>query len=260
MKKENTYTVYTTLFKRFGLHQLVNPNSPKMFGYNKYVLIHICLITFIITCLVIGLSGFVYDFKEPKNKFNITIIDMELFCILDFIFLGIFKMIMIFLNRNKIFKLFLITNDSFLLSKKYKEYYDKQTFGRHKRTLRWYFGFICISMLTWITPPIVLNIIHFFDMKQKTQIQKIYIFNLKYPFNNETCNSYYTIFFLIESIIAIYALYSIILFDIFMFAMLQFIAEYYAIVSYSFERFDLKFKNENGEFIIEMKRTLIFKK
>lgn len=252
MNKENIYTVYKTLFKQFGLHQLVNPNSPKKFGFNKYVLIHICMIIFIITCIIIGLFGFIYDFEEPKNRFNVTIIDMELFCVINFVFLGIFKMIIIFLNGNKIFKLFFITNSSFLSSKKCKEYYDNQKFERHYKIIfLWYFCFLFLSMFIWITSPIFLNIINFFDTKQKTYSRKINIFNFKYPFNNETYNLYYTIFFFIESITLTYTVYSLMLFDIFVFVMFQLIADYYAVVTCAFERFDFKLENKNGEIIIQ---------
>lgn len=248
MSKENIFTVYTTVFKLFGLQQIVNPNNPKTFGFNKYILIHIFLTIFLITSTIIGMSGYIYDFEGLKNKFNVTILNVEFIFVLDCIIIGLFKIITIFLSRNKILKQLTITYNTFLLSKHCKENYNNVKFGKHyKKSFIIYLFVIITSMLSWIMLPILLNTTHFFGKQPQTHVRELNVLNFKYPINNETHNSYYKIIFFMESIITIYTTYNLMLFDVFVFTTLQLIADYYKVVSYAFEHF--KFKNKNGEFL-----------
>lgn len=256
MSKENIYTIYTTVFKLFGLQQIVNPNDLKTFGFNKYILIHIFLMTFLITSTIIGMSGYIYDFEGPKNKFNVTIFNVEFMFVLDCIFNGLFKMIIILLNRNEILKLLTITYNTFLLSKHCKENYNNVKFGkRHKKSFIIYLFVLTASMVAWIALPFLLNTTHYFR-KPQTHIRELTILNFKYPINNETYNSYYKIIFFVESIITIYTIYSLMLFDVFVFTILQLIADYYKVVSCAFEHF--KFINKNGEFLKSLYKETYF--
>lgn len=250
MSKRNICTIDTTLFRRFGLHQIVNPNGPKKFGFNKYILIHIALFIFMMILTIIGISGYIYDFGESTNKFHITIIDMQFFCAIDCIFLASSKILTIFFYRNKMFNLFNIMHESFFLSKQCKKNYDHVKFKKHyKKTFYLNLCFLIGSIFLWIISPIILILINSFSTKPQTYIRKPNIVNFNYPVSNYTYNLYYTIFYILEGIITIYSVYCIVLFDVFMYAILQLIANYYTVVSYTFEHFDFKIKNKNSEFI-----------
>lgn len=250
MSKKKEHEVYIQLFKLFGVYQLVDPSSPKIFRYKVYNLINIFLVVCSTTLVMIGLSGIFFKVEKPTIKMDNAFKDFQMLFVIACAMVGNIKIMTIVLNANEIFNLLNIAHESFLSIKLSKMNQDCVKFGKHfNKVFPWYFFLLFISLILWITTPIFLNIT---NSVSPENIHKPNFFNLKYPINVETYNTFFMEFYIVETIITIYFIYCIIIFDLFLFSILQLLSNYYEIISSTFEYFDIRSGKKDGEFIISI--------
>lgn len=250
MSKTKEHEVYIQLFKLFGVYQLVDPSSPKIFHFKVYNLINFFLVLCSTTLVVIGLSGIFFKVEKPTIKIENAFKDFQMVFVIACAMVGNIKIMTIVLNTNEIFNLLNIAHESLLSIKLSKKNQDHVKFGKHfNKVFPWYSFLLFISLILWIITPLFLNITNSVSSKN---IHKPNFFNLKYPIKVETYNTFFTEFYIVESIITIYSIYCIIIFDLFLFSILQMLSNYYEIISSTFEYFDIRSEKKDGEFIISV--------
>jgi len=245
MEKNGNYAMSFTLLKLTGFYQMINPNSPKMFGYNIYHLIHIFLVVFTSTVAVTGLTGLVYNNDDPlQNGFQ----DMQILFAISCLTVGNIKVIIIICNANKIWKTFDVEHQSVFSNKYYqKNHFKIKDCREHsRRTLTWYIFIFYTAAVFWILLP---NIVNIDETATNKCIRKINILNLKYPIKLEIYNTYYNAFYVIEAIFCGYVVFGLVVFDIFILAKLQLISTQYDILSSAYEHIIFIDKNENSKLV-----------
>lgn len=255
MKTEKNYAINLTLFKIIGFYQLIDPDAVKIYGYNIYKIINIMLVTITTVITVVGLSGYTYQidnyslddvFKSMKTLFYIACITI-----------GNVKMIIIICNAEKLLKLFNIAHESFFSNKYCRQKYFKLVHHGHRLStiFIWYFILFMSTGIMWMIVPIVILNNHHVDNIQtqnNENIPKINVINLKYPISVNTYNKFYNTIYVIESVMTLYSAYGLVIFDIFLIAILQVISTYYEIISSAYEHIpftDKLLKTENGKSI-----------
>lgn len=243
MNSEEKYLINFTILKCIGFYQLVNPSSPKMFGYNVYRVIHISMVVLTTTVTVIGLTGFVYNNDEFINT---SFKDMQVLFYLACITVGNLKIFIVIYNADEIWKLFNIAHELFLSSKFCKmNYFKIKCCGEQAvRTLHCYLIIFCMTAILWILLPNIVNTDEAFTNKNN---RKLNVVNLRYPVTTETYNTYYNRFYVLEVILCSYCTFGLVLFDIFLFVMLQLISTEYDIVSSAYENNIRVFHDENED-------------
>lgn len=257
MSADEKYAINLTLFKIIGFYQLVDPNGPKMFGYNVYKLVNITLITVTTVITVVGLSGFVYTSNNSKDDiFKI----MQLLFYIACITVGNMKMIIIIYNAKQIWNLFNIAHESFLSSENCRKYYlNLKCCGkRFERTFQWYIFIFFMTAFLWIVVPIIILNNHQIGHTKTQNNENTYminVVNLKYPITVNTYNTFYKFIYVMEVMIVLYSAYGLVAFDTFLIAILQLISTHYEIISLAYENLECNVKNQYSEFIFIYKYT-----
>jgi len=248
MNKDEYYAMSFTLLKSIGFYQMVNPNSPKMFGYNIYHLIHISLVVFTSAVAVIGLTGLVYNNDDSLKK---GFQDMQILFIMSCLTIGNMKVIIIICNANKIWKTFDVEHQSFFSNKYcHRNHFKIKDCREHsRRTLTWYIFIFLTAAVFWVLSPKIVNTN---ETATNKFIRKINILNLKYPIKLETYNTYYNAFYVIEAIFCLYGVFGLVVFDIFLLARLKLISTQYDILSSAYENIILIGKNKNSKLVYNL--------
>lgn len=245
MNKEKNYAISFFPLKYIGFYQMVNPNSPKMFGYYNSHMIHIFLIMLTTIVTVIGLTGFVYNNDEPlKNEFQY----MQIYFTSTLQMFANIKSIMIICNADEVWKTFFVANETILSNKYCKKNRWKIMNSKEysRRTLILYVFVFFMTAMFWILLSIFLNIV---EPATNKYIRKINIFNLKYPIKVETYNKYYSVVYIIEAILCFYCAFGLVAFDVFILAELQLISTQFEILSSVYEDSVNIDENEDGKSI-----------
>jgi len=243
MDTEKKFSVNFILLKLIGLYQMVNPKSPKMFGYNIYHVIHVFIVVLTTLVTVIGLTGLVYNNdKSLNNSFQ----DMQMLFYIACITVGNIKIIIIICNADEIWKTFDVEHESFLSNKYCKKNFFKINNCRKQsiRTLSLYIFLFYMAGILWIILPIIVNTDEIVINKN---IHKNNVVNLRYPIKVETYNIYYNWLYVIETILCGYCTFGLVVFDIFILAKLQLIATQYDILSSAYENIVFIDENEEGK-------------
>lgn len=255
MSEEENRSNVITLFKTFGLYQIVTPKSPKIFNFNVYILIIIFLSSCTTIMILIGLPGIFLKIEEPTGRVDNGFKSLQtLFCLVCII-VGNLKITSIIINKNKIFKLLNLAHESFLLSVHSKIHTKRLKHGKHFKLIVPVTAIlIFVSLFLWLTSPIVLNGINSVQDKSEINIntRKLSPVNLKFPVKTTTYNRWFFGFYLTESILMSYSIYCMVLFDIYLFSLLQLITNYYTTVTAAFECFNFRGKINDGKWIICM--------
>lgn len=248
---EKSYAFNLTLFKTIGYYQMIDPNSKKIFGFNIYNVINITLVIFTSIMTVIGLSGYFYKadnitYEEYGFK------DLQMLFYLSCICLGNIKISITIYNADAIRKLFNVAHESFL-SNKYcnQDKYKLNICGKKfARIFPWYFFLFFMTAFSWSIVPIV-TIVNYHVTNEETNCnENIYmtnIANLRYPITAKTYNTFYKSFYALEFMMVWYSAYGLVVFDLFIVALLQLLATHYEIISSAYENFKYKAENVNGE-------------
>jgi len=246
---EKKYAFNLTLFRTIGYYQMVDPNSKKIFGYNIYNVINITLVIFTSIMTVIGLSGFVYKTDNITSEEN-SFTDIQMLFYLSCIGLGNLKIAITVYNADAIWKLFNVAHESFLTNKHCKQ--DKYKLNKRgkqfSRIFSWYFLMFIMTAIAWSVVPIVVN--NHAASNETQNNENIYmtnIANLRYPITVKTYNTFYKGFYALEFIMVWYSAYGLVVFDLFIVALLQLLATHYEIISSAYENFKYKAENKDGE-------------
>jgi len=190
---------------------------------------------------VVGLTGFIYSTDVYiNNDFE----DMQLLFYIACITVSNIKVVIIIYNSDEIRKLFDLSHESFLSNKYCKKKYQMKNFKKQSvRTFVWYIFFFYSTALLWILLPNTKII----DETTNMIIRKNNVLNLKYPITVKTYNTYYNIFYVIESILTIYCGFELIMFDVFLLSTLQLISTRYEMVSSAYQNIVLNVQNESRE-------------
>lgn len=249
MDDEETLAIDLKLFKFIGFYQIVDPSSPKLFGYNVYKLVNCILIMVTTTMTVVGMSGNVfgtdgpveYDFKYVQLLFYIG-------CIL----IGNVKLIIVICNAERIFDLFTVAHNSFLTSKHCKKNWRKIENCRRqfKRIFLFYLFFFFMTGILWTSMPVIVNN---YTVSGKLQndlstSRKLSIVNLRFPVTVSTYNKFYSVFFSVECLLVSYCTFGLVTYDLFLIALLLLTSDHYQVVSSAYESFDFKGKHKDGKF------------
>jgi len=193
LDKDEQITVYIKLFRWCGLYQLVHPEGPRVFGYRLYGLINIVLVVFTTTFTALGFVGFVYKLEE---SFDTGFQNMQRLFATACIVVGNLKITTIIWNADKIYELFNIAHETFLLSKHLKKNNTHvKSSGHFWRTFPWYFVLLYTSLFLWVTTPVILNL-YFVDESEliAMNVPKPNFFHLKYPVRTTIYNSYFKVY------------------------------------------------------------------
>lgn len=247
---EKNYAFDLTLFKTIGYYQMVDPNSKKIFGFNICNVINITLVIFTSIMTVIGLSGFLYKFDNVTSEEN-SFKNIQMFFYLSCIWLGNLKIATTVYNADAIWNLFNVAHESFLSNKycKQDKIYKFHDSGKQfARIFPWYFLMFIMTALAWSIVPIVVNNQAAINETQNNEnIYMTNIANLRYPITVKTYNTFYNGFYALEFIMVWYCAYGLVVFDLFIVALLQLLATHYEMISSAYENFINKAENENGE-------------
>ncbi|CAI6361034.1 unnamed protein product [Macrosiphum euphorbiae] len=243
---EEKYAFNLTLFKTIGYYQMIDPNSKKIFGFNVYNVINITLVIFTSIMTVIGLSGFLYksdNITSEENSFK----DIQMLFYLSCIVLGNLKIAITAYNADAIWELLNVAHESFLSNKyckqdKYKLYNCGKRFAR---IFPWYFFMFIMTAVAWSVVPIVVN--NHAATQNNEHIYMTNIANLRYPITVKAYNTFYKGFYALEFIMVWYSAYGLVVFDLFIVALLQLLATHYEIISSTYENFKYKAENKDGK-------------
>lgn len=250
MNKEKKYGTYLMFLKFIGVYQMLDPNTKRVFNINIYALINMILIIITTIMTVIGLTGFVYN---TDDSMDIGLKKMQMIFYIFSILSGNLKIITILYNSKAIQKLFSITQESFLSSKRYKIMYNFKMENCRKQMLKyypWYLLIFIFTAVTWITTPIIVNTMANKEIQNNYAIHRVNVVNMKYPINEETYNTFYYVIFVLESVMCMYCGFGLVIFDLLIFTFLAIIATQYEMIIYAYE--SLKFEDERnyGEYCL----------
>lgn len=250
MDDEETLAINLKLFKLIGFYQIIDPNSPTLFGYNIYKLVNCVLIVITTTITVVGMSGNVIgadDLEDHDFK------DLQLLFYIGCMTIVYVKLIMVMRHSEQIFHLFTVTRKSFLTSKHCKKNWHKiVNCGRQfRRIFPFYFFFFFMTGILWTSMPVIIN--NYTDIgKVQNDMsvgRKRNIVNLRFPVSVSTYNTFYGVFFSVECLLVSYCTFGLVTFDLFLIALLLITSGHYEVVSSAYESFDFKSKHKNGNFI-----------
>lgn len=249
---ENKYAINLTLFKITGFHQTVNPNSPKMFGFNVYQLINIALVTMSTFMIFIGLSGMLFRI-EGSHKYNFKEFLLILFCV-TCIMNGNLRTFIIIYNANFVWNLFDVVHMSFLSNSHCKRNQNKlvECGKSFKKIFLWYLLLFFVIAFVWITMPVFILISKDAKTSKKTQNNDndriANVINFKYPTTVKTYNMFYKVIFVMEASVCFYSTIVIVTFDLFLIAILKIICTQYQMISTAYENLPFKAQSEDGKF------------
>lgn len=214
---------------------------------------NITLVMLTSTITVIGLSGFFYKLDNILYADDSGFKYLQMLFYLACIVLGNIKIVITIYNAKAIWKLYDVAHDSFL-SNKYCNQNNHRVENCGKKFARifvWYFFMYIMTAFLWSIVPIVVN--NSVEIKATQNSENIYmtnIGNLRYPVTAKTYNIFYKSFYALEFITVWYATYGLVVFDLFMVAILQLLATHYEMISSAYENIKCKDENNNSESII----------
>lgn len=208
IKEDDSFSVIN-LTKLFGLYQILNPNTTKIFGYNMY---HIIIV-------LIGLLLFAVSMLSPIGLYNLSSNMTEFSFPFGFIYNMLFscyKMMIILYYSKDVWHNIVVTRFNFMSY----QYYNIQLFKNwQKRAIRIICIFIIISILAlsiWIAIPSVFNTttVTMKNLDGSYSEYRMNIFNLYLIVSNKTYNEFFYIFYIVEISVCVGYYYFTILFDI----------------------------------------------
>lgn len=248
MNKEKRYAINLSLFKFMGFYQMVNPNSQQMFGRNVYNLIHILLIIFTTFMIITGILSFIINNIKEFSVFDSRSLQLLFFS--SSVSNGNLKIITIIYNGSKVYKLFNVTHETFLSSKHFKKnFYKLERIGKlFSKIFIMYFFLYFVGVFIWIMTPITLNIQFKPSSFKKENIRFNNVINMEYPFTTQKYNAFYEVIFLFESLVVMYAGYSIVAFNLFSIMTLLIISTQYEIIASGYENIDFNVENQGSKY------------
>lgn len=238
----------TRLFKLVGFYQMVDPNGSKIFGYNAHSFVHVLMVAFTWSYTLVGLSGVIYRPDGAPLAYSFK--DMQTLFYLACITVGNLKMVTIVRNAGAIWDLFSDVPAAAGRAPAISRLAECRK--RFARIFPWYVFMFANTAFAWIIMPVVLD-----RGSRPAAGRRTNVVNLRYPVAAETYDGYYAAFFAMECVVTSYSAMGLVLFDVFLIALLQLTSAQYEIVSSSYE--SVARVNENGEFCLGADPTGAFK-
>jgi len=247
--KKTKYIMNIELMKLTGLYQILNPDTPKSFGWNIFKLggiLGIVYRTLVFMMCNLSIYYSLNDFTEVVKYFMLIIATL----------FALIKMSFIILNSNALWNFINLTSIDYLTYKGQQKYIliDARNLSisiSNIFTLSW----IAI-ILVWILSPILIKD-NFINVKSKNDTYSQYrynMLNLIFPVSAQFYNNNFIVFYFLESIALIVYGYSMMVFDNLVFSVcitityqLKSIALSYCSLGYN--NVDIDFKN-TGKFYL----------
>lgn len=246
--QNNDVIINLVLFKQYYFYHLFNPNSPKIFNYNVYRLIHIVYIMVIFCFTIFSALTFVLKTKDQVFDYVELLLLMFVYIVIGISFL---KILVFLYKADTIWNLFSFTRIDFLTSRRCQKHVAILHMYREKsKKSTNFFQNYCLAVLTlWIVTPLFLNA----AMKPETLNRRYNnIFNLRYPVNTSIFNEYYYAFYLIEILVGFFLLYYSALIDNYLISFCWTIIAQLEVITCAYESIgneDTIEKLQNGKFV-----------
>lgn len=212
----NNYIMNIKLAVYTGLYQMINPGSPKLFGYNAYHVIVIIYVAFIIVLLVMLSVGVFCYWINDTQQFVMGLLQLVNYCF------ACVKVFTIILYSKKIWQCIEVTRVDFLTScKMYDSTLLNKCLLRSFRITNVYSLFCYTLMVSWYIAPFVLRNSHM-AIKQRDGTYWKYrhnVHNLYLPISAETYNEYFTQIYIMECVFGFSFIEFTVIFDIFIISM-----------------------------------------
>jgi hypothetical protein len=155
---------------------------------------------------------------------------------------GNLKIIAIVRHADELWSLFDVADVSFLSSSQCRAQDRKlvDCGSRYRKIFPWYSFLFLMTGFSWITMPIIVNR-HYAAAEH---VPKFNVVNLRYPVSAETYNAFYGALYVMESVMCGYGAIGLVVFDLFLIAILQVVSIQYEIISSAFEK--LRFGADDG--------------
>lgn len=230
-------------FKILHLHDTFNPNGPKVFGLNYYLLFLNVFNVF--STLVFGYAtiGLFVDLEDQKNQVEIvltTTIHMEYLSV-------VLKLIIFTHYSDNVWNLFTVFRVDFLAS----DLCRKHTEILHKirsRSSQFIFGYTCTALLLlqqWATFPYTYN--KFISSGDPNQ-RLMNIFSLRFPVSTNTFNECYMLFYTLEFLMAIYLSIGFFLSDVILISFCCIMIAQHDVLAKSFQEVGYGKNEQTGRF------------
>lgn len=244
----NKYLINLTLFKYIGFHQLVDPSRAKVFGYNVYVVVNALFVAFTAAVTATGLSGILRRGHVSSDNAGLHAYMKPLFFV-GCATVGNLKTFIVVRNAGRVRALFGVAHRSFLLTTGRRRPTHPKLVASGRRFDRiifpWYLLTFVITALLWIAIPVAVN--NYGQHAADGAWIRKNVINFWYPVTAGTYDRFYYAFYAAEGLMVVYSTYVLVVFDLFLIAILQLIATQYEIMSIAYERLDFKNGNKHGE-------------
>lgn len=254
-RKEKKYAIDLTLFKYVGFYQMVDPNSPRIFNWNVYNVVHIALVIVTSSITIFGIPGVL--FRADRSIEN-SLKDMPLMFYIACITVGNMKVLTIIYHSDQIWRLLDVASESFLTSKHCRTKYHRlvECGGRYAKIFPWYFFLFFMTGFSWITMPVIVNRGQPDDYgnystpahRRDDHVPKLNVVNLRYPISGETYNQFYGPLYAMEGVMCAYGAFGLVGFDLYLIAVLQLMSVQYDVISSAYEGLQFEADSGNGQF------------
>ncbi|XP_050436543.1 uncharacterized protein LOC126843211 [Adelges cooleyi] len=191
------YVFNVRLAKLLGLCQMLHPNNVKYYGYNIYQL------PIIFGMLLMGITGCVCGLTGMYHWSNDLTQSFWMYTFLQNIIFVIYKLVVIFKNSDDIWECLHVVSFDFLSYK----FYDKSILKVWQtRTIRFtYIISVALIMTTvvWFVSPLIIsdNYIKIRNHDGSYDSYRLSLFNLYFMVSTDVYNEYFSIFYIVETLI-----------------------------------------------------------
>lgn len=207
--QNNNCAINLDLFKRCRYYQMFDPNVDKIYGWNLYRFAIVAIVLIIHLLITFGNLGLFLE-----TDYSLSMVDVFLVAYGNIhVCLSLWKISILLYNANTIWELFDVTRIDFFKSEhcigniKILDSHQKKTV----RLTELYYFFGKMLIIEWIIFPLIVNT---FTSSENANQRILNIINFPFPVNIRTYNQYYVIFYVVETILAIYVMYCILIIDI----------------------------------------------
>lgn len=240
------------LYKLIGLYHILDPNRKHINNCHIYRLVIV-----VITIAVTGFTFFGTVGFFIKTEYNVDMVE-HMMCVFEVVvfFSAILKMYVFVYKAQNTWDLLDMTRIHFL-SSSYCETNEKKLNKCKNVIIRFtnhVFGAIIILFMMYTMSPLATYLGTQTSGNSSPKLSNV--LNMKYPVKIETYNKYYYVFFIMESIMAIFDAYSIFI-DTFLLSIALIVTYQYEILAHTFECVGIKEECDDGKFFLLFKYVCI---
>jgi len=192
--KNDEVMINLELFKRYGIYQLFDPKSPKIFNYNAYRFFYITYLIVVLCINVLTITTLIMEGNIDYTAFTLLLFVYNA-CILCIINIGLFVY-----KADTIWRLIDVTRFDFLKSRACCKHINI-VYEYHKISTKitdYINRSFIMAYLIWVFYPLVFNV--FMTSENQNQCYDN-IFNMKFPVSTSIYNQYYYVFYVTEVVL-----------------------------------------------------------